>query len=701
MRTLKILCPLFIVVSNAYLNAQQMFPLEAIMTYPFPDELVAAKTKSRIAFSINEQGRRNIYVSESPEFGLRKLTSYDNDSGQEISQVSISADGEWIVYVRGGDFGSNWDDEKVVNPAHDPVPEKLAIWSVPFEGGDPIKIDEGVAPAIHPNGRELAYLKNGQIYLASIDGSVKPRAIVEAKGRQLDLQWSNNGQMLAFVSYRNDHSFTGIYRDSLQAIQWIDPSFDYDFSPRWSPDDSAITFVRHNGSGGAPDSILASIPQPYSILVSDIGSGDTRQIWKSPHTMRGSLPTTHGGVNLHWGKNHIVFLSYQDGWPHLYSISPDGQGLKCLTPGNFMTEYISMNPDGTKILAAANTGADLLDIDRRHIILIDLERQNFEVLTPGPGNEWAPRMMADNGTIAYISAGPKQPPLITVSDRSGPPLIVTRSLIPNEFPEEDLVTPRQVIFPSADGIPVHATLFNVESPNPKPAIIYIHGGPPRQMLLGWHYSSYYSNAYALNQYLASQGFAVLSVNYRLGIGYGYDFHRPPDGGVRGASEYQDIKAAGEWLKSQEFIQPDHIGVYGGSYGGYLTAMALGRDSELFAAGVDIHGVHDRTINRTSGYLYPDRYEQAPDVELFREVAWKSSPVSSVDSWTSPVLIIHADDDRNVAFSQSTDLVQRLRRQEVEMETLVIVDDTHHFMLFENQKKVNMAAAEFLIRKLKR
>jgi dipeptidyl aminopeptidase/acylaminoacyl peptidase len=220
------------------------------------------------------------------------------------------------------------------------------------------------------------------------------------------------------------------------------------------------------------------------------------------------------------------------------------------------------------------------------------------------------------------------------------------------------------------------------------------------MLLGWHYSSYYSNAYAVNQYLASQGYVVLSVNYRLGIGYGYEFHRPVDGGSRGASEYQDVKAGAEWLAAQDFVDPAKIGIYGGSYGGYLTAMALGRNSDLFATGVDIHGVHERTNGRTNSLIRPNRYERAPDADKALQVAWESSPASSVPTWKSPVLIIHADDDRNVAFSQSTDLVQRLSEAGVDMETLVIVDDTHHFMMHANQMKVNMAVAEYFGRKLK-
>jgi dipeptidyl aminopeptidase/acylaminoacyl peptidase len=194
---------------------------------------------------------------------------------------------------------------------------------------------------------------------------------------------------------------------------------------------------------------------------------------------------------------------------------------------------------------------------------------------------------------------------------------------------------------------------------------------------------------------------VLAVNYRLGIGYGYEFHNPIAAGRAGASEYLDIKAAGEWLSKQPNVDAKQIGIYGGSYGGFLTALALGRNSDLFAVGVDIHGVHDMTIDRTRVMIAPDKFEKAPDAELALKTAWESSPAAYVKSWKSPVLIIHGDDDRNVRFSQSTDLVARLRKQNIQIETLIIPDDTHHFMMHRNQMKVNKAAADFFERKLKR
>ena len=220
------------------------------------------------------------------------------------------------------------------------------------------------------------------------------------------------------------------------------------------------------------------------------------------------------------------------------------------------------------------------------------------------------------------------------------------------------------------------------------------------MQLGWNYSDYYANAYALNQYLASRGFTVLSVNYRLGIGYGYDFHRAPNSGAQGAAEYQDVKAGAEYLRSLPSVDPKRIGIYGGSYGGYLTALALARNSDLFAAGVDIHGVHDFTADggrRFGGTEW--RYEQT-DRDSAAAVAWRSSPVSSISTWKSPVLLIHADDDRNVRFSSTVDLVRRLDAAKVPYEEIVIPDDTHHMMRHANWVRVDKAVAEFFARKLK-
>ncbi|HZY82283.1 MAG TPA: prolyl oligopeptidase family serine peptidase [Cyclobacteriaceae bacterium] len=694
---------LVLLVTTSFAIAQT-FSIESVKSYPFPTELVASSSGARIAWAADERGKRNVYVAEGPDFKPRMITNYANDDGQEITSLAISPDGKFVVFVRGGDHGSNWDDGMPVNPSFTAEQFKVQIISVPFAGGEAKTLSEGDEPAISPKSDVVIFIKGGQPSTVPIDGSAAAKSLFVTRGTVGNLEWSDDGSQLAFVASRGDHSLIGIYKNANTPIQWIAPSFTRDYSPKWSPDGTKLAFIRTPGSGGAPDSLLTRRHNPWAIWTAEVSSGKASQIYKSPATLRGSVPTTHGSTNLHWAAgDKITFLSYQDGWPHLYSIDAKGGKELLLTPGNFMAEHVRLSPDKKWLMFSGNTGPDANDLDRRHAVRVAVDKAGVEVMTPGTGLEWTPVITGDGSTMALISATAQRPPVpavIALNNAKKEIKLVGAEMIPSDFPTTKLVTPKKVTFRASDGVTVHADVFEPANGSAKkPAIVYVHGGPPRQMLLGWHYSDYYANAYATNQYLANLGFIVLSVNYRLGIGYGFDFHQPANAGMSGASEYLDIKAAGEWLAKQTNVDAARIGVYGGSYGGFLTALALGRDSKLFAAGVDIHGVHDFVTGRAVLSPPADRYEKAPDLAKAIEVAWQSSPVAYVSTWKSPVLIIHGDDDRNVRFNQSTDLVRRLEKKgDVSMETMVIVDDTHHWMKHSNAIKVDGAIGDYFVRK---
>jgi dipeptidyl aminopeptidase/acylaminoacyl peptidase len=674
------------------------FTVEQIKGYPFPNELTASATGSRIAWAFNERGARNIWVAEGPEFKVRRLTNYETDDGQELTSLSLSADGKYVVYVRGGDHGSNFDSSVGVNPAMAATQMKVQIWSAPFAGGEPKLLGEGDEPVVSPKSDKLVFVKDRGIWSAPLDAATPAKRFFYARGDCGAPEWSPDGTRLAFVSNRGDHSFIGVYTNDSTPIQYLAPSTSRDSSPRWSPDGKRIAFVRRPGSGGAPEPVLERRPQAWAIWTADASTGEGQQLWKSPFTLRGSPANTQGETNLHWvAAGRIVFLSYLDGWPHLYSLSENGGEPLLLTPGNYMAEYISISTDRRYLVFAGNAGADADDIDRRHIVKVPVDRAEPVVMTPGKGLEWTPFFTGEGKYIAYIAATAQRPPLPAVMPVGGKPTTLAQDRIPRDFPTAQLVVPKRVVYKAPDGVEVHGQLFeSTGGAAKKPAIIYVHGGPPRQMLLGWHYSDYYTNAYALNQYLASRGYVVLSINYRLGIGYGYDFHRPANAGAQGASEYQDVKAGAEYLQRLTQVDPKRIGIYGGSYGGFLAALALARDSKLFAAGVDIHGVHNWTAERAAGLL-ENRYEKIPDVQRALDAAWHSSPISAIETWKSPVLLIHGDDDRNVRFNQTTDLVRRLEKAGVTYEELVIPDDTHHFMRHANLVKVDAAVAAFFDR----
>jgi dipeptidyl aminopeptidase/acylaminoacyl peptidase len=228
----------------------------------------------------------------------------------------------------------------------------------------------------------------------------------------------------------------------------------------------------------------------------------------------------------------------------------------------------------------------------------------------------------------------------------------------------------------------------------RPAVLFFHGGSRRQMLLAWHYLSYYHNTYAMNQFLASRGYIVLSVNYRSGTGYGLHFREALNYGATGASEFHDVIGAGLYMKNRPDVDPNRIGVYGGSYGGYLTAHALARASDLFAAGVDIHGVHDWNVGIRT---FMPNYNPGADIERRN---FLSSPLNFVAGWRSPVLLIHGDDDRNVSFAETVTLAEALRKHDVTVESLVIPDEIHGFLRHESWLRVFSATAEFFDKHLK-
>jgi len=326
-------------------------------------------------------------------------------------------------------------------------------------------------------------------------------------------------------------------------------------------------------------------------------------------------------------------------------------------------------------------------------------------LTTGVGIEWNPVITGDGKTLAFISADAKRPPIpAVVPIAGGSPALVAADRIPQDFPTDKLIVPQPVVFPASDGSEVHGQLFRAANRRTRgPAIVYVHGGGPRQMLLGYHYRWEYANDYAINQYFASRGFIVLSVNYRLSVGYGAAYEFPEHAGARGASEYKDVQAAGLFLQRRPDVDPRSIGLWGASYGGYLTALGLGRDAEVFAAGVDLHGVHDRlpgvNPNTLSHALVGDGITE-DELKNALKVQFQSSPISTIDTWRAPVLFIHGDDDRTVDFRQTIELRSRLAAKGVKVDDLVLPDEVHDSPLWRSWGKTAKAAADFFEQILK-
>jgi dipeptidyl aminopeptidase/acylaminoacyl peptidase len=667
---------------------QKSFTLEQVMSAPFPSELTAAPSGGVVAWVFDARGVRNIWAAEPSGDGYKahQVTSYTDDDGQEIAQLAWAPDTRSIVYARSGDFEGDGSEP---NPASVPQGVEQDIWVVPLAGGAPKKLAEGHSPAVSPRGERVAFIAKGQIWLVKTDGSEKAAQLVHTKGDADDLKWSPDGSKLAYVSGRSDHSFIGVYDFTSKSVRYLDPGVDHDCEPIWSPDGKRIAFIR----------IPFSSPfmfgphrngQPWSIRVADVATGQGRQVWMADEGAGSVFHGFEADQQLLWGDgDRLVFPWEKSGWVHLYSVPVAGGPATELSPGEFEVDHVSLSPDRMEIIFSSNQN----DIDHRHIWKVGVAGGPPSAVTGGAGLEWTPVMTSDGKAIAVLRSDAKWPARPAFIAGSGEVRDLAPETMPADFPGDNLVAPQQVIFSAADGLKIHGQLFLPSTPGNgerHPAVVFFHGGSRRQMLLGWHYMAYYHNAYAMNQYLASRGYIVLSVNYRSGIGYGLNFREALNYGGDGASEYNDVQGAGLYLRGRPDVDPNRIGVWGGSYGGYLTALALARSSDLFKAGVDFHGVHEWNLERRN---FVPTYNPNANPDAAR-LAWESSPLASVANWHSPVLLIQGDDDRNVPFSETIHLAEALRKQGVEFRLLVFPDEIHDFLLHRTWLAAYHATSDF-------
>ena len=700
----------------------QSFTVDQVMSSPFPSQLTSAKQAEIVGWVFNNKGSDNVWVAVGPDFLGRQITHYAGDDGQRIASLKITPDGRTILYARGSELNGAG---RSANPLSLPAQPKQQVWSADVDRGEPRLLgdmgceEEGCEDIqISSDGKHAVWETKHQLWIARVNGpgGATSKQLTDIRGELSWPQWSPDCKRIAFRVDRKSHSFIAIAdltpnldqaltstesadadkkKDQpplLSAVHYLSPSADRDLFPRWSPDGKQIAFVRTAGQ----ENKLALIPvrpRPWSLWVADTVNYTARQIWSSGSSPRDSLPP-FAGESLQFADDRVVFVSEQTNRNHLYSIPVSGGQAIELTPGDFDVEDVTPNPDGRSLIVYSSNQDD---VDRRHIWSVDVRGGTSpKALTRGETIEWAPTVASGDRFFCLGSSAtvPGLPYRISASGRE----LLAKDALPKDFPSSQLVVPKQVTFKSSDGFTIYGQLFVPRNQAGRgPALIFTHGGPSRQMLLGFHYMYYYNNAYAENQYLANLGYTVLSVNYRLGIMYGHDFHQPPDSVWRGASEYNDVLAGAHYLQTLSNVDPQRIGLWGGSYGGFLTAMGLARNSDIFKAGVDFHGVHDWSMFLSR---WEDDAAAAPDLKEAQKLAFSSSPDSSVDKWRSPVLLIHGDDDRNVPFNQTVDLVQRLKKQGVEYEEIIYPDEIHDLLLWRDWVSSYKAAGAFFDKRLK-
>jgi dipeptidyl aminopeptidase/acylaminoacyl peptidase len=730
------------------------FTLRQILSAPYALDLTAAPVGARFAWVENAEGSRNVWVG-GPKEAARMVTHYSEDDAQDINGLVWSPSGDAVAYAYGAPNGANG---KPANPAHLQRGTAVEVWVQPVSGdAKAVDLGEGRAPLFTRDGKSVLFVRAGEIWIAdvkrgaeSVKKPVAERLVID-RGSDGGLVFSPDGEMLAFVSRRSGHSFIGLFDMRAKTLTFLSPGTGRDFAPSFSADGKRVAWLRGPWTEAAEFAADRMSKYPWSVMVADVAAPDVaRAVYTADAGKPGSvLPhLATGEPKIFWmADGRLVFFSEMDGWVHLYAVDATRNAVETrvresgpgapvlLTPGRGEVEDVVQGPSGvlmwaSNVPACAKGVCDLKDEDRRH--LWKLEAGKAVAVTSGDASEVKPQMAADGTVAALMSDGssPMHPVLVSADG-------ATATLRPGELAKDfpldaaKALRPQQVLIPEGGVAPkgvakddvrvsLHGQLFlppdesrNADPPtsskddNQKglkddkqklhPALIFTHGGPMREMLLGYPAMEYYSNAYAMNQYLASRGFVVLSVNYHCGIGYGTDFRQCVHAGADGASEYADVLAAAKWLRARKDVDAKRIGLWGGSYGGYLTALGLARNSDLFVAGVDFHGVHDWILeDNNADWLKGNNAER----DVIAAKAKASSPIADVAKWKSPVLLIHGDNDGNVAFNQTPMLADALRARGVHVEELIFPDEIHEFLLHKDWLKAYEAEAAFFERVLK-
>jgi dipeptidyl aminopeptidase/acylaminoacyl peptidase len=664
------------------------FTIEQVLDAPYPSSLAAAPKGGAAAWVFSIKGVRNVWVGEvGATTRSRQITAFTKDDGNDIGDVAWSSDGSMIAFTR----GQTLEDDAPANVASSPDgPTSREIWVVPAAGGEARKVGTGHEASFSPDGKQLVFLDKRQVLAVDLatPGS-KPHPLLSDFGGVRALTWSPDGQHFAFVSQRRLHALIGVYDMAARTLTWAAPSFDIDSSPTFSPDGKQLAFIRVMIAKTSPF-ISRRSGLPWSIWTADVATGAGKRVWLADTGPGSVYRPTLAAENLLWSAgDQLVFPWEKNGWMQPYAVSATGGSARPLASGAFEMAYMTLDPARRKLVFASNQN----DIDRLHFWTSDLSNRPAVPLAPiGNGIEAFPQISGDGSVFALQSSGVQQ--LSPAMLRGGKWQRLAAETTAPSFPTAHLAAPQSVIFKAKDGLDVHGQLFLPPAGmnGPHPTVLFFHGGPPRQMLLGFHYMAFYAGAYGFNEYLASKGYIVLSVNYRGGIGYGMEYREAKDFGLGGGSETNDLLGAITYLQGRADVDRKRIGVWGGSYGGLMTALALARASDSIAVGVDYAGVYNwSSMLATMGAPIDDPEDN--------KRALASSPVATIGQWRSPVLVVQADDDRNVPATQSTELIQDLRAHGVENETLIIPNEVHDLTRYASWLTLFHATDEYLGRYL--
>ena len=346
----------------------------------------------------------------------------------------------------------------------------------------------------------------------------------------------------------------------------------------------------------------------------------------------------------------IWYVSEADGYAHLYTSRPDGSDRRQLTSGRWEVQNVDLSPDERTFYIHSNEPSPF----EQHFYRMPVTGGARERLTTWSGGHEV-TVSRDQRWLADVYSHVNQPPdLFLAENRPGAPMHRLTLSPSEEWRSFNWIKPEIVHIPASDGVQVPAHIYRPQDMGAQPngaAVIFVHGAGYLQNV--GNFWSNYPREYMFNQLLASKGYVVLDLDYRASAGHGRDW-RTAIYRWFGGRDLQDQVDAARWLEREHGIPGDRVGIYGGSYGGFITLMALFNEPEHFGAGAALRSVTD-WAHYNEGYTSNILNRPQEDSAAYR----RSSPIYFAQGLQDPLVILHGMVDTNVHFQDVVRLTQRL------------------------------------------
>ena len=634
--------------------------IEQLIDIRHPSTPVWASNGKYVAFIWDRAGVSNLYFADSIGSGQpTPLTSFPEG---DVAHIFWSPDSQTVYFERSGN-----------------------LWQVAVSGSAPKAVwtatgESNFSPS--PNGARVAFVRSNRgtgeessrhselVVRSLADGSETTLASDDIGIR--GIVWSPDGSSLAYtagarvIHHDEAPSYSGakiIYRTSEYR-----PGQIYALRPGSGRPVAIGTAAEYGGLAWLDNSHLvfdhvSNNFKTYTIYVADASGGPLRSVYEITEKDFWSIPDWGEAGAQPWpspdGK-WIAFLSDRDGWDHLYVVPASGGEATQLTNGHFEAWRPAWSHDSTRIAFDANEtdrpgdrqiGIAAIGSDPAHAVVT--------YITGGNGTNIEPHWSADDKRLVYQHTDIRNSADFFVAEAKANAKAVRLSdSIPASVDKSQFVEPQFVHFPGPDGKPVPGWLFvprNLDRSKKHPAIVWVHGDGVNQNYDGWHVQRNYAVYYSFHQYLLQQGYVVFAPDYRGSIGYGRDWRNGVYMDV-GGKDAKDAWMSANFLKTLSYVDTDRIGIWGLSYGGFFTLIAMTDQPTLFKAGVDVAGVVDYVMYYSDPYHGDWTESRIGRPEQNPEVYAQASPISHIDRLARPLLVLHGTADVNVPYLESVWLI---------------------------------------------